>query len=230
MTIDAAFLGRLVEIVWINILLSGDNAVVIALACRTLPPRQRRWGIILGTTPAVVLLIVFAAIVSYLLRVPGLKLAGGAMLLWIATDLLRQEEEEQTHVRAGATLWAAIRIIVAADLVMSLDNVIAIAAAAKGSMVLLAIGLAVSVPLVIGGAAILLKLLTRFPVLIWAGGALLGYIAGELATGDLLVEPWIRTHAPALTTAVPILGAAAVVSTGHLLARAAARRARTRPR
>ncbi len=224
---DLSFFARLAEIVWINILLSGDNAVVIALACRGLPPRQRRWGIVLGTAPAVILLVVFAVMVTYLMAIPYLKLVGGALLLWIAVNLLRQEEEQQAHVREGTTLWAAIRIIVVADLVMSLDNVVAIAAAAKGSHVLLALGLAISVPIVIGGAAILLKLLTRYPILVIAGAGLLGYIAGELVTSDAVIESWLSEQAAIVGEFIPIALAIGVVASGHLLARRATRRARS---
>lgn len=219
MTIDATFLARLLEIVWINILLSGDNAVVIALACHGLPPRQRKWGIILGATPAALLLIGGAVIITYLMAIPYLRLAGGAMLLWIAIDLLREEEEEQAHLRQGTSLWTAVRIIVVADVIMSLDNVVAVAAAAKGSLALLVIGLAISVPLVIFGSAILLKVMERFPILVIAGGVLIGYVAGDVAVGDPAVQPWLGALADALEIAVPLACAALVVPAAHLLAR-----------
>ncbi len=227
MTIDASFLTRLVEIVWINILLSGDNAVVIALACHTLPPRQRRWGIILGTAPAVILLIAFAITITYLMAIPYLKLVGGALLLWIAINLLKQEEE-QAHVRQGTSLWHAVRIIVIADLVMSLDNVVAIAATAKGSVPLLVIGLAISVPIVIGGATILLSLLNRFPLLVTAGGALLGYIGGDLAVDDPAIEHLFAPDDWAVSTIVPIICAIFVVTTAHVLSKRALHKARRR--
>jgi YjbE family integral membrane protein len=222
--VDATFLARLFEIVWINILLSGDNAVVIALACHTLPPRQRKWGVILGATPAALLLVGFAVVVTFLMTIPYLRLVGGAMLLWIAIDLLREEEEEQAHLRESTSLWTAVRIIVVADVIMSLDNVLAVAAAAKGSMPLLVIGLAVSVPLVIFGSAVLLKVMDRFPVLVIAGGMLIGYVAGDVAIGDPAVGPWIGGFADTLEIVIPLACAALVVPAAHLLTRWAARR------
>jgi YjbE family integral membrane protein len=223
MDLDASFWFGLLQIIWINILLSGDNAVVIALACRSLPPRQQKLGIVLGTLPAVVLRIVFAAVIAYLMMVPYLKLVGGLLLLWIAVDLLKPDEEE-AKVRQGTSLWVAVRTIVIADAVMSLDNVIAIAAAARGDMTLLVLGLIISMPLVIFGSALLLKLLERFPILVTAGGALLGYIAGEVIVTDPAIEGWIATHAHVLEMALPIALAAAVVIVGHLVGRLAAQR------
>jgi YjbE family integral membrane protein len=224
MTVDTTFLARLLEIVWINILLSGDNAVVIALACHTLPPHQRKWGVILGATPAALLLIGFAVVITYLMTIPYLRLVGGAMLLWIAIDLLSEEEGEQAHPRESTTLWTAIRIIVVADVIMSLDNVLAVAAAAKGSVPLLVIGLALSVPLVIFGSALLLKVMERFPVLVIAGGILIGYVAGDVAVGDPAVGPWVGTFADTLEIIVPLACAALVVPAAHLLTKWTARR------
>jgi YjbE family integral membrane protein len=181
------------KIIWINILLSGDNAVVIALACRNLPRRQRRWGMAIGAGVASVLLIAFTAIVSTLMTLPYLKLVGGCILLGIAFRLLVPAADAR-HVEAVDDLWRAVKIVVVADIVMSLDNVIAVAAAARGSYVLLGLGLTVSIPLVIGGAALIMALLERFPVLVWAGAALLGWIGGGLV-GD---DPAIRQFLPAL--------------------------------
>lgn len=222
--LDAPFALHLLEIIWINILLSGDNAVVIALACRALPPEQQKWGIILGTTPAVVLRIVFAAMVSWLMAVPYLKIAGGLILLWIAVGLLKGEEEGETRVNENASLWFAARTIVVADVVMSLDNVVAVAAAAKGDLVLLFIGLLISIPLVIVGSTLLLRLLERFPVLVVAGAALLGFIAGELIESDPVLAPWTEGLPETVIMAVPLLLAAFVVATGQLMARNARRR------
>jgi YjbE family integral membrane protein len=224
MTVDANFLARLLGIVWINILLSGDNAVVIALACHTLPPRQRKWGLILGTTPAVLLLIGCALIITWLMAVPYLRLVGGAMLLWIAINLLKQEEQEQEQARESTSLWTAIRIIVVADVIMSLDNVLAIAAAAKGSVPLLVIGLAISVPVVICGSALLLKIMERFPILVTAGGVLIGYVAGDVAMSDPVIEPWAGSLAGRFDIVVPLICAALVPPVGHLLSKLAARR------
>ena len=158
-----AFWVALGKIMWINILLSGDNALVIAMACRGLPPRQRFWGMILGAGVAVFLRIIFTGIVVTLMALPFLKLVGGLALLFIAAKLLVPEHEGEGDVDAAAHLWAAVRIVAIADIVMSLDNVIAVAAAANGSIPLLVIGLAISVPLIVAGAALIMALLTRMP-------------------------------------------------------------------
>ena len=184
-----AFWVAVGKIIWINILLSGDNALVIALACRNLEPRQRFWGMILGAAAAVILRIIFTGIVATLMGLPYLKLVGGLALLVIAAKLLVPEEEEGDGVKSASHLWAAIQIVVIADIVMSLDNVIAVAAAAKGSVPLLVLGLAISVPLIVAGAALIMALLTRLPILVWAGAALLGWIAGEVIATDPAVAP-----------------------------------------
>ena len=180
------------QIIWINILLSGDNAVVIALACRDLPPRQRMWGMIVGAGVAVTLRIAFTLIVTTLMQLPYLKLVGGVALVYIAVKLLVPEDEEgDSKIEPSQHLWRAVRIVAIADIIMSLDNVIAIAAAAKDSVLLLVIGLGISVPLIIAGAAVVMSLLTRFPVLVWAGAGLLGWIAGELIGTDPAVRGFI---------------------------------------
>jgi YjbE family integral membrane protein len=180
------------KIIWINILLSGDNAVVIALACRSLPPRERKWGIILGAGAAVLLRILFTAIVAQVMELPFLKLVGGVALLWIAIKLAAPgDEHDEDSIEAGSNLWRAVRIVAIADIVMSLDNVIAIAAAARGDLVLIGFGLAVSIPMIVAGAALLTALLNRFPVLIWAGAALLGWIAGEIMIEDPAVAGYL---------------------------------------
>ncbi|MGE0719938.1 MAG: TerC family protein [Alphaproteobacteria bacterium] len=222
--IDAPFAVHLLEIIWINILLSGDNAVVIALACRALPPHQQKWGIILGTAPAVVLRIIFAAMVSWLMAVPWLKIVGGVILLWIAIDLMKGGDDDEAAVHEHASLWYAARTIVVADVVMSLDNVVAVAAAAKGDFSLLVIGLLISIPLVIVGSTLLLRLLDRFPVLVVAGAALLGFIAGELIESDPVLSPWTADLPEIVDLGVPLLLAALVVATGQLMGRAARRR------
>ncbi|WP_439925230.1 YjbE family putative metal transport protein [Nitrobacter sp. JJSN] len=180
------------KIIWINVLLSGDNALVIALACRGLAPPQRLWGMVLGAAAAVILRIVFTGIVATLMALPYLKLAGGLALLVIAAKLLVPEKEDEEGVAAARHLWAAVQVVVVADIVMSLDNVIAVAAAANGSVPLLVIGLAVSVPLIVAGAALIMLLLTRLPFLVWAGAALLGWIAGDVIATDPAVVP--RLH------------------------------------
>lgn len=182
---DQITLGlQILQIIWIDILLSGDNAILIAIACHKLPRRQRRWGIILGAGGGVALRIAFAFVVVQLMAVPVLKTIGGLMLLAIAIKLLVEEAER--HIAAKEDLWGAVLSIIIADAVMSLDNVIAIAGTARGSMPLIIFGLAVSVPIVVFGAGMLTKALERFPILVWAGAGLLGWVAGELIATD----PW----------------------------------------
>jgi YjbE family integral membrane protein len=179
------------QIIWIDILLSGDNAVVIALACRKLPPRQRVWGVILGTGVAISLRVIFASLVTTLMKVAYLKLVGGVLLLWIAVKLLGPEENGngKGEIEPVENLWRAVKIIAIADVVMSLDNVIAIAAVAERfeapyNIALLIFGLAVSIPLIMAGATLVLAMLDRFPIIVWAGAALLGWIAGEIIAKD----------------------------------------------
>jgi YjbE family integral membrane protein len=216
------FLIALATIIWINILLSGDNAVAIALACRPLPPAQRRWGISLGSLGAIILRIIFATCVVYLLKVPYLKIIGGGLLLWIAVKLILPENNsEEGHGQGSTTLFAAVRTVVIADAVMSLDNVIAIAAAARDSLLLLVIGLVISMPLIIFGSTLVLKVLERFPVLVIAGGALLGWIAGEVVVTDPVLVDWIGREASFLHDwyIARIAGALFVVVVGLVLAR-----------
>jgi YjbE family integral membrane protein len=171
------------KIIWINVLLSGDNALVIAMACRGLHGRHRLWGMVIGSGVAVVLLILFTGIVATLMSLPYLKLVGGLALLVIAAKLLVPEDEND-EIAAGTTLWHAVRIVVIADIIMSLDNVIAVAAAAQGQYSLLIIGLAVSIPMIIAGAALIMLVLDRYPVLVWLGAMLLGWIAGDVIASD----------------------------------------------
>ena len=179
------------KIIWINVLLSGDNALVIAMACRGLAPRQRVWGMTIGAGIAVILLIAFTGIVAKLMVLPYLKLVGGLALLVIAAKLLVPEGEGD-DVTAGTSLWHAIRIVVIADIVMSLDNVIAVAAAANGELPLLILGLAVSIPMIIAGAALIMLVLDRFPILIWLGATLLGWIAGDVIATDPADHPLLQ--------------------------------------
>jgi YjbE family integral membrane protein len=213
---DPGFWFAVLQIIWIDILLSGDNAVVIALACRQLPPHQRVWGIALGTLAAIVLRIVFTGLVTTLMTMPYLKLIGGVLLIWIAIKLLGGEEEsDDDNVKPVANLWHAVRIIVIADAVMSLDNVIAIAMAARGNYTLLMFGLAVSIPLIMAGAALIISLLERFPIIVWGGAALLGWIAGEIIAKDPLITGHLdpgAAHTVSLVGAV--LGALFVVGVG----------------
>jgi len=179
------------KIIWINVLLSGDNALVIAMACRGLAPRQRVWGMTIGAGIAVLLLIVFTGIVARLMVLPYLKLVGGLALLVIAAKLLVPEDEGD-DVTAGTSLWHAIQIVVIADIVMSLDNVIAVAAAANGEIPLLILGLAVSIPMIIAGAALIMLVLDRFPILVWLGAILLGWIAGDVIATDPADHPFLQ--------------------------------------
>jgi YjbE family integral membrane protein len=179
------------KIIWINVLLSGDNALVIAMACRGLAPRQRLWGMVIGAGIAVVLLIAFTGVVAKLMVLPYLKLVGGLALLVIAAKLLVPEEDGD-EVTAGTSLWHAIRIVVIADIVMSLDNVIAVAAAANGQLSLLILGLAVSIPMIVAGAALIMMVLDRFPILVWLGATLLGWIAGDVIESDPAVRPFLH--------------------------------------
>ncbi|MBI4996071.1 MAG: YjbE family putative metal transport protein [Rhodocyclales bacterium] len=214
----------LLQIIGADIVLSGDNAVVIALATRSLPPRQQRQAIFWGTFAAVAMRITLTVVAVTLLKLPALKLVGAVLLLWIAVQLLLPEEESHGEGRAIGNMGAAIRTILLADVVMSTDNIIAIAGAAKGSVLLLAIGLAVSIPLVVFTSTFLLRLMERYPVIIALGAALLGYVAGEMAVSDILAAPWIAANAPWLHQLLPVAGAVAVVAIGKLLARRAARK------
>ena len=179
------------KIIWINVLLSGDNALVIAMACRGLHGRHRLWGMVIGAGIAVVLLISFAGIVATLMQLPYLKLVGGLALLVIAAKLLVPEDEND-EIAAGTTLWHAIRIVVIADIVMSLDNVIAVAAVANGQLSLLVLGLAISIPMIIAGAAVIMLVLDHFPILVWLGAMLLGWIGGDLIVSDPAIQPFLH--------------------------------------
>ncbi len=220
---DPQFWAGLLQIIWIDIILSGDNAVVIALACRRLPPHQQRLAILAGTGMAIALRVTMATVVMLLLEISCLKLIGSVLLLWIAIKLLAPQDEEGGNGASIGNLWQAIRTIVIADFVMSLDNVIGIAAAAKGSVLLLTLGLMISIPLIIFSSTVILRFMGRYPWIVTLGGALLGYIAGEMAVTDRAVTGWIADHAPVLHTAGPILGVVLVVVVGKILAARAAR-------
>jgi YjbE family integral membrane protein len=207
------------EIIMINILLSGDNAVVIALACRNLTPRQRRRGIFWGVLGAIVLRIVLTFFAMSLLVNPYLKLIGGALLLWIGVKLIAEEEGGEHDVKASDRLLAAVWTIIVADLVMSFDNVMGVAAAAKGSGPLIVFGLLVSIPIVVLGSQVIMRLIARFPILVLAGGGLLGYIAGEMMVEDPAVASWIATNASQVAALAPGGGFALVVALGWGLTR-----------
>jgi YjbE family integral membrane protein len=216
--ISAVFWLSVLQVIWVNILLSGDNAVVIALACRGLPPRERMWGMVIGAGFASVLLIIFTGVISVLLTLPYLKLIGAIALIWIAIKLLApQAHDAEDTPEAVEDLWRAVRIVVVADIVMSLDNVIAVAAVAKGQYLLLAVGLAVSIPMVIAGSAIILALLERFPILVWGGAAILGWVAGDIFASDPIVLHTFSQFAPQHVELVAqIIGAVLVVGAGYV--------------
>jgi YjbE family integral membrane protein len=208
----------LLQIIGVNIVLSGDNAVVIALAARSLPPVQQKKAIFWGSGAAILMRIILTIFAVKLLAFPYLKLVGAGLLLWIGIQLLLPEDGEE-NIASSSHLMTAIKTILLADLVMSLDNVIGVAAAAKGSMPLLVIGLAISIPLVIFGATMLLKIMERFPIIITIGGGLLGWVAGEMAISDPAVVEWIHANVPQLHTWFigPIIGTAFVLIVGKIM-------------
>jgi YjbE family integral membrane protein len=212
---SADFWIGLVKIVWINIILSGDNAVVIALAARSLPPHQQRKAVFWGSGAAVVLRILLTVVAAKLLELSFLQIVGGCLLLWIGYQLLSDDEESEGESKTYGSLMAAVRTILIADLVMSLDNVIAVAAAAHGNVILLVLGLAISIPLVIFGSTLMIKLMDRFPVIIVLGAALIGWVGGETIASDAILHDYAVTH-PALHYVAAALGAALVVGVGKL--------------
>ena len=185
----------LMKIIWINILLSGDNAVVIALAARGLPPEQQRKAILFGSGAAVVLRIGLTIIAAWLMALQGLQIVGGLLLLWIGAQLLANEEESDADSKEQANLMSAVRTILIADVVMSLDNVIGVAAAAKGDQSLLIIGLAISIPLVVFGSSMMIKLMERYPAIITFGAALIGWVGGETIASDVMLKDFVADNA-----------------------------------
>lgn len=223
--LDPRFWISLGEIMLVNIILSGDNAVVIALAARSLPERQRKLAVVWGSIAAIIMRVVLTVVAVEMLRLPYLKLVGSVLLFWIALKLLAPEEEGGEGMAGHDNLLAAIRTILLADLVMSLDNVLAVAAAAKGDTLLLILGLGISIPLVIFGSTVILRLMDRFPVIVTLGAALLGFVSGEMLTGDPALAAW-PPLAPesSLHAIIPIAGAVLVVVIGKWLARRKAAR------
>ncbi len=232
----AAYGLPILQIIWIDILLSGDNAIVIALACRNLPPEQRRMGMLLGAGAAIGLRIIFALMITYLLGIPFLKIVGGLLLLWIGIKLATGEDEAHEDVTGSDKLWGAVKTIAIADAVMSLDNVLAIAAASHGNVWLFIFGLLLSIPLIIFGAQLITSIIERFPIFIWLGAALLGWIAGEMIATDPVVIGWLKDNLPHwlmqnpkdVKELVPIktvyygaaaIGAAIVVAGGYVMKR-----------
>ncbi len=208
----------LAQIMLINVVLSGDNAVVIALACRRLSPTHQRLAFIWGSVGVVVLMVGLTACVVFLLSLPYLEIAGSILLLWIGVKLLVAEEaEEEGKVAQKATLMAAIRTIIIADMIMSLDNVLAMAAAAKGHLWMLIVGLVVTVPVILFGSALLMKLMERFPIFIMIGAALIGWVAGEMIISDPAIKDWIDANMTSLHTISPIVCAVGVIAIGKML-------------
>ena len=213
---NADFWIGLVKIVWINIILSGDNAVVIALAARSLPPEQQKKAIMFGSGAAVVLRIVLTVVAAKLLELSFLQIIGGALLLWIGYQLLTGDEEGEGESKGKGGMMAAVRTILIADLVMSLDNVIAVAATAQGNMVLLILGLAISIPLVIFGSTLMIKLMERFPVIVTLGAALIGWVGGETIVNDNILHDYAIAH-PWLHYVAAAAGAILVVAVGKFV-------------
>ena len=211
--IETEFWARLASIVLIDLTLAGDNALVIALAVRTLPQRQQLLGRIWGTAGAVALRLAFIVVATWLLTIPLLQVVGGLLLVWIALRLVRQDAAGDAHVRQGTTLRDAVWIIMVADAAMSIDNVLAVAAAAQGEMLLVLIGIGLSLPIVVWGSGLLAWLMNRFTWIIWLGGGVLGYFAGEMILRDQIVERWIGPR-PGWLEAVPIVLALAIAALG----------------
>jgi YjbE family integral membrane protein len=230
-----AFWVAVLQIIGVNIILSGDNAVVIALACMHLPPKQRLWGMILGAGVAVLLRILFTLVVAQAMGYPFLKLVGGVLLLWVAVKLVAEDADGggDDQVEKAENLWRAVWIVTIADIVMSLDNVIAIAASAETAAArvdiahamavkatLIVFGLATSIPLIIAGSAVLMAILQRYPILVWAGGGLLGWVAGDIMAKDSALE---RVFSPAVLDQLHYWAAAAgaifVIGVGYLMVR-----------
>jgi YjbE family integral membrane protein len=207
----------LLKIIWINIILSGDNAVVIALAARSLPTQQQQKAVLLGSGAAVVLRIALTVVAAKLLALPYLQIVGGLLLLWIGVQLLSEEEDGDRESKDYGSLMAAVRTILIADLVMSLDNVIAVAAAAKGSMLLLVLGLAISIPLVVFGSTMMIRLMERLPVIVVLGAGLIGWVGGETIAGDVSLSAFASAN-PWLHYVAAAAGAALVVGLGKALA------------
>jgi len=213
---DPEFWARVVGIIVIDLTLAGDNALVIALAVRTLPKRQQLWGRIWGTAGAVGLRLAFITVATLLLRIPLLQLVGGVALLWIAFKLVGKETGAEGHVRPGTSLREAIWTIIAADAIMSLDNVLAVAAAAHGDLTLVVFGIALSLPIVVWGSGMLTTLMNRFVWIIWLGGGILGYVAADMILKDRSLARWIDPSAPGLAL-VPLVPAAIIVVLGWWL-------------
>jgi len=209
----------LFQICVINVLLSGDNAVVIALACRNLPLKQQKQAFAIGAIGVIVLMTGLTAAAAYLMSLPYLEVIGSVLLLWIGIKLLAPGDAEDGDGKVSTSFWDAVKIIIIADIVMSLDNVLGMAGAAKGHLGMLFIGMVITIPLILFGSALIMKLMERFPIFITFGAGLLGWVAGEMAIADPAFKETIETHAHYLDWVAPIVGAAAVVIVGRVLAK-----------
>jgi YjbE family integral membrane protein len=209
----------LAQIIGVNIILSGDNAVVIALAARALSPTQQKKAILYGSVVAIIMRVILTVVAVGMLTLPYLKIVGSILLSWIGIQLLLPEDLVAEGLESGSNLVAAIRTILIADLVMSLDNVLGVAAAAKGNLFLLILGLGISIPLIIFGSTVILKLMERFPIIVTFGAALLGYVAGEMLVTDPAMEQWVEAQAGMLHQMIPVVGAIIVIVVGKVLAR-----------
>lgn len=207
----------LAQIMFINVVLSGDNAVVIALACRSLNPKDQRRAFIIGTAGIVILMTLLTAFAAALMTVPYIQLVGSVLLLWIGIKLLLPEEGDE-DLKGSSNFWEAVRTIIIADIVMSLDNVLGMAGAAKGHLGMLFVGMVITIPLILFGSALIMKLMNRFPIFITFGAGLLGWVAGEMAIADPMFEPTVTSGTHFMEYLVPLAGAALVVVVGRLLA------------
>jgi YjbE family integral membrane protein len=216
----------LAQIMLINVVLSGDNAVVIALACRRLSPKHQKVAFLWGSVGVVVLMVVLTAFIVYLLSLPYLEIVGSVMLLWIGIKLLVAEDAPgDGEIQQKETLFAAIRTIIIADMVMSLDNVLAMAAAAKGHLWMLIVGLVITVPVILFGSALLMKLMERFPIFVFVGAALIGWVAGEMIISDPSIKDWVDANVSGLHWGAPIACAVLVVVMGKLIEHLGSKRA-----
>ena len=206
----------LLQICIINVVLSGDNAVVIALACRSLPPKQARMAFIVGAVGIIVLMTGLTAAASYLLDIPYVAFIGSLLLIWIAIKLLVPEDEDE-DLEGGSHFWEAVKIIIIADIVMSLDNVLGMAAVAKGHTWMLFIGMLITIPLILCGSALIMRLMDRFPVVITFGAALLGYVAGEMIVDDPGISPFLEANLPNANILLPLFGAIFVIAAGKVI-------------
>ncbi|MFE6168047.1 TerC family protein [Viridibacillus arvi] len=210
---DAVFITKILSIILLDIVLSGDNAVVIALACRNLPKRQRKKAIFIGTAGAIILRVVLTFAAVWLLQIPLVKLVGGLLLFYIALDLLKSEGEDP-NLKSGNSMFAAIRTIIIADFVMSLDNVLAVAGVANGHMGLVILGLAVSIPLIVFGSQLIIKLMEKFPILIWIGALMIAYTAGHMIVADKYGAQFVDRTFPQMAIIIPIMSMILLVILG----------------